>query len=260
MFAENESLLHQFSMEATNDLSGKNVLITGGGSGMGMASAWTLAQRGAKVAITGRRREKLTETVSASPQTNEILIKESDVTDRKSLEELFQWFDDKFGRLDCLVHAAGINVVMRSMEELPPKDWDKLIQTNLTGSYNVMRLALERMRFQKEGLIILINSVAGKRSVPLGGIGYNASKFGMSGLGMGVSEEVKEHGIRITNLYPGEVNTPILDNRKQPPSNEHRESILQAEDVASVVQYLCGLPERVHIPELVIKPTQQSFV
>lgn len=260
MFAENESLLHQFSMEAIKDLSDKNVLITGGGSGIGMASAWTLARKGAKVAITGRRIEKLTDTVSASPENSEILIKESDVTDRKSLEELFQWFDHKFGSLDCLVHAAGINVVMRSMEELPTKDWDKLIQTNLTGSYNVMRLALERMRIQKKGLIILINSVAGKRSVPLGGIGYNASKFGMSGLGMGVAEEVKDHGIRITNLYPGEVNTPILDNRKKPPSKEHRDGILQAEDLAAVVQYICELPERVHIPELVIKPAQQSFV
>ena len=79
--------------------------------------------------------------------------------------------------------------------------------------------------------------------MPLGGIGYNASKFGMSGLGMGVSEEVKEHGIRITNLYPGEVNTPILDNRKQPPSNEHRESILQAEDAAKWSNTFVGFPK-----------------
>ena len=149
---------------------------------------------------------------------------------------------------------------MRSMQELDPKDWDRLIEINLTGSYNVLRLTLDRMRTQKNGLVILINSVAGRRSVPLAGIGYNASKFGMSGLGVGVAEEEKENGIRITNLYPGEVNTPILENRKQPPSDEHRKEHPATEDVASVVLHICGLPERVHIPELVIKPVQQSFV
>ena len=227
---------------------------------MGKATALALAKNGANVAIAGRNKENLTSTVSLAQATEKISAKEADVTDRNSLEDLFQWFDVEFGTLDYLVHAAGINVAMRSMEELSPDDWDRLIQINLTGSYNVLRLTLNRMRPQKKGLIVLINSVAGKRSVPLAGIGYNASKFGMSGLGIGVAEEERNNGIRISNLYPGEVNTPILENRKEPPGEEHRQSILQAEDVASVILHLCQLPERVHIPELVIKPTLQSFV
>ena len=227
---------------------------------MGKTTALALAKNGANVAIAGRNKENLTSTVSLAPATEKISAKEADVTDRNSLEDLFQWFDVEFGTLDYLVHAAGINVAMRSMEELSPDDWDRLIQINLTGSYNVLRLTLNRMRPQKKGLIVLINSVAGKRSVPLAGIGYNASKFGMSGLGIGVAEEERNNGIRISNLYPGEVNTPILEKRKEPPGEEHRQSILQAEDVASVILHLCQLPERVHIPELVIKPTLQSFV
>lgn len=227
---------------------------------MGKATALALAKNGANVAIAGRNKENLASTVSLAQATEKISAKEADVTDRNSLEDLFQWFDVEFGTLDYLVHAAGINVAMRSMEELSPDDWDRLIQINLTGSYNVLRLTLNRMRPQKKGLIVLINSVAGKRSVPLAGIGYNASKFGMSGLGIGVAEEERNNGIRISNLYPGEVNTPILENRKEPPGEEHRQSILQAEDVASVILHLCQLPERVHIPELVIKPTLQSFV
>lgn len=227
---------------------------------MGKATALALAKNGANVAIAGRNKENLTSTVSLAQPTEKISAKEADVTDRNSINDLFQWFDTEFGTLDYLVHAAGINVAMRSMEELSPEDWDRLIQINLTGSYNVLRLALKRMRPQKKGLILLINSVAGKRSVPLAGIGYNASKFGMSGLGIGVAEEERNNGIRISNLYPGEVNTPILENRKEPPGEEHRQSILQAEDVASVILHLCQLPERVHIPELVIKPTLQSFV
>ena len=247
-------------MNITENLRGKNVLLTGGGSGMGKATALALAKNGANVAIAGRNKENLASTVSLAQATEKISAKEADVTDRYSLEDLFQWFDVEFGTLDYLVHAAGINVAMRSMEELSPDDWDRLIQINLTGSYNVLRLTLNRMRPQKKGLIVLINSVAGKRSVPLAGIGYNASKFGMSGLGIGVAEEERNNGIRISNLYPGEVNTPILENRKEPPGEEHRQSILQAEDVASVILHLCQLPERVHIPELVIKPTLQSFV
>ena len=247
-------------MNVTDNLKGKNVLLTGGGSGMGQATALALAKNGANVAIAGRNKENLNSTVSLAQATEKISAKEADVTDRNSLEDLFQWFDVEFGSLDYLVHAAGINVAMRSMEELSPDDWDKLIQINLTGSYNVLRLTLNRMRPLKKGLIVLINSVAGKRSVPLAGIGYNASKFGMSGLGIGVAEEERNNGIRISNLYPGEVNTPILENRKEPPGEEHRQSILQAEDVASVILHLCQLPERVHIPELVVKPTLQSFV
>lgn len=247
-------------MNMTENLKGKNVLLTGGGSGMGKATALALAKNGANVAIAGRNKENLASTVSLAQATEKISAKEADVTDRYSLEDLFQWFDVEFGTLDYLVHAAGINVAMRSMEELSPDDWDRLIQINLTGSYNVLRLTLNRMRPPKKGLIVLINSVAGKRSVPLAGIGYNASKFGMSGLGIGVAEEERNNGIRISNLYPGEVNTPILENRKEPPGEEHRQSILQAEDVASVILHLCQLPERVHIPELVVKPTLQSFV
>jgi NADP-dependent 3-hydroxy acid dehydrogenase YdfG len=247
-------------MNVTDNLRGKNILLTGGGSGMGKATALALAKNGANVAIAGRNKENLTSTVSLAQPTEKISAKEADVTDRNSINDLFQWFDTEFGTLDYLVHAAGINVAMRSMEELSPEDWDRLIQINLTGSYNVLRLALKRMRPQKKGLIFLINSVAGKRSVPLAGIGYNASKFGMSGLGIGVAEEERNNGIRISNLYPGEVNTPILENRKEPPGEDHRRSILQAEDVASVILHLCQLPERVHIPELVIKPTLQSFV
>lgn len=227
---------------------------------MGSASAVTLAQNDAKVAIAGRRMKNLQETISRSRFHRNLLAKEADVSNRESLDELFSWFDDQVGELDYLIHAAGINVAMRSMEELTPEDWDRLIQINLTGSYNVLRLALERMRPRRKGLIILINSVAGRRSVPLGGIGYNASKFGMSGLGMGVAEEEKENGIRISNLYPGEVNTPILNNRKIPPVKEHRESILQPEDIASTILHICKLPERVHIPEIVIKPAKQTFI
>ena len=96
--------------------------------------------------------------------------------------------------------------------------------------------------------------------MPLAGVAYNASKFGMSALGISVGEEERENGIRITNIYPGEVNTAILDERLVPPTPEHRASILQPEDIAEVVSTVVNLPARAHVPELVIKPSKQSFV
>ena len=243
-----------------NYLKNKNVLITGGGSGMGRAIAIKMAKYGAHTAICGRRKEALSKTVDLANEGLCPLQNITDVTDRKSVTKLFEWVDEKLGNLDILVHAAGLNICNRTMQELSPEDWDLLINTNLTGSFNILKPALQRMRKLRKGLIILINSVAGKRATPLAGIGYNSSKFGMTALGVGVGEEEKENGIRITNIYPGEVNTDILDQRKMPPDQSHRSSILQPVDIASIVVNLATLPDHVHVPELVVKPTQQSFV
>jgi NAD(P)-dependent dehydrogenase (short-subunit alcohol dehydrogenase family) len=217
-----------------------------------------LAEAGARVTIAGRRLEKLEEVTGLS--VIEIQTRTVDVSDRVSLDALFSWFDEESGDLDILVNAAGINVPKRSMAELSPDDWDAVLKVNLTGAYDCLRMALDRMRPRKYGLVVMINSVSGKRSNPLGGVAYNASKFGMTGLGSCVAEEERENGIRITNVFPGEVNTPILDQRPVPPSAEHRAEILQPQDIAEAVMMLARLHPRAHIPELVIKPTSQSYV
>ncbi len=241
-----------------NKIAEENILVIGGGTGMGKAVAIKLSQDGFNVAISGRRAEKLRETVDKS----ELKIKSHtvDVVDRISVAQLFTWFEKNIGKLDILINAAGINTANRTIENLDPNQWDNLVQTNLTGAYNCVREGLEKMRPQKSGLIILINSVAGKRAIPLAGVAYNASKFGMSALGISVGEEERENGIRITNIYPGEVNTPILEQRTNPPSTEYREKILQPNDIAEVVSTIVKLPARANIPELVIKPSKQSFV
>jgi NAD(P)-dependent dehydrogenase (short-subunit alcohol dehydrogenase family) len=239
-------------------LKDKNALVIGGGSGMGAAVAVAMAGAGARVTIAGRRIEKL-EEVASLPDVD-IQSRSVDVADRASLDALFTWFDEEIGTLDILVNAAGINVPRRSMTELSPDDWDAVLKVNLTGAYDTLRLALNRMRPCKDGLVVMINSVSGKRSNPLGGVAYNASKFGMTGLGSCIAEEERENGIRITNVFPGEVNTPILDQRPVPPSVEHRAGILQPQDIAEAVMMLARLHPRAHIPELVIKPTSQSYV
>ena len=166
----------------------------------------------------------------------------------------------RWGGLDLLVNNAGLNIKKRSLRELTPEGWDLLVRTNLDGAFYCIHAVLPVMRRQKRGLVINISSIAGKRAGPLGGAGYAAAKFGMSALGICLAAEEMDAGIRVCNIYPGEVDTPILVNRPQPVTNEHRQSMLQPEDVARAVEFVASLPPHVSVPELVIKPTTQVYI
>jgi NADP-dependent 3-hydroxy acid dehydrogenase YdfG len=115
------------------------------------------------------------------------------------------------------------------------------------------------MRERRDGLIISISSIAGKRAMPLGGVAYNASKFAMGALGTTVGLEEAANGIRVTTIYPGEVDTPLLDRRPVKVSAEQKARILQPEDVAAAALMIAALPPRAHVPELIIKPATQVY-
>lgn len=222
--------------------------------------AVALAEEGAQVVITGRREDKLKEAAAKFSGEPAIQCRAADVGNRESANALFAWVKENLGPVDILVSSAGINVPKRSMADGSPEDWDKVLQVNATGAYNCMYAVLPDMRAKKDGVIVNISSVAGIRASVLGGVAYSASKFAMAALGLTVAEEERNNGIRITNVYPGEVETPILDNRPVPVSAEHRAKILQPEDVAAAVLMVVKLPPRASVPELTIKPTTQSFV
>src|SRR6185437_11261036 len=102
-------------------------------------------------------------------------------------------------------------------------------------AFYCMKAVLPQMLERRDGLIINVNSIAGKRANPLGGTAYIAAKFGLRGLAMAVAAEEKANGIRVSSIYPGEVDTPILEQRPAPVTDEHRRTILKAEDVAEAV-------------------------
>lgn len=241
------------------DITNKTVLITGGGTGIGAGCALALAAEGCRVAISGRREEPLKAVVAKSNGKHPILTHVADVGNRESANELVAWATKELGKIDILLNSAGINIQKRTMEDLAPEDWDKLMQVNATGAYNTIRATLPQMRERRDGLIINISSIAGLRASPLGGVAYSASKFAMTVLGTCVALEEKDRGIRVTNVYPGEVETPILDNRPVPVSAEHRARILQPEDIADAVVMIAKLHPRAHISDIVIKPTTQAF-
>ncbi len=241
-------------------LNGKIALVTGGGTGIGQATARALAGEGAQVIITGRRAAKLEETCAAIDAPLPVQPYAADVADRGQIADLAAWVKSEFGPVDILVNNAGINIAKRSLAELAPEDWDKLIQVNATGAFNIIHAILPEMRARKDGIIVSVSSLAGIRAGSVGGAAYSASKHAMCALTRVISIEERENGIRATNLCPGEVNTPILDERPVKVSDAHKAQILQPEDVAAAVLFIVTLPPRAHVPELYIKPTFQAFV
>ena len=240
-------------------LQGKTAVITGGGTGIGLAIAHALAAEGCRVAIAGRRAEPLEKAVAEFDNDPPLVCHTVDVARIESVAELFDWARGELGRIDILVNSAGINIVRRTMAETSPEDWDRVLAVNLSGAFYCMREVLPEMRERRDGLIVNISSIAGLRASMLGGTSYSASKFGMSALGTCVALEDGEHGVRVTNVYPGEVETPILEHRPNPVSAEHRARILQPEDVSAAGLMVACLPPRAHVSDLVVKPTSQPF-
>lgn len=242
-------------------LENKTALVTGGGSGIGAAIAQAFAAAGAKVAIAGRRQDKL-EAVrkQCADLPGEVLPHPVDVSDRADVQRLFEALGETLGRLDILVNNAGINIPNRASDQVTPEDWDRLISINATGAFNCCMAALPGMRARQDGVIVNISSVSGKRAWTVSGVAYCASKFAMTALGTALAQEENQHGIRVCNVYPGEVNTDIMDRRPNPPSAEYRTNLAQPEDIAQAVMLLVTLPPRAHIPEIVVKPTSQGWM
>ncbi len=238
-------------------LAGKVVLVTGGGSGIGLAAARRLLAEGAKVAIAGRSAEKLKAAAAALPG---VVTHAADLSAPAQAQALADAVAEALGPIDVLVANAGLNIKQRQMKELTPETWRELMNGNLDAAYHVTQAVLPAMRERKSGTIIYVNSISGKRANPLGGIGYIAAKFGLRGLAMGLGSEERVNGIRVTSIYPGEVNTPILENRPEPVSEERKQAMLQPDDVASAVVYVAGLPAHVAIPEMVITPANAAYI
>jgi NADP-dependent 3-hydroxy acid dehydrogenase YdfG len=238
----------------------QTALVTGAGSGIGRSIAATLAEIGLRVALVGRDREKL-ERARAGLKTGQdrSFVATCDIADRAAVKSALAKVIAAMDTIDVLVCNAGTNVRNRSLESLDPADWDRMIATNLTGSFNVLHYALPLMRKQQSGLVVQICSIAGMRASTLGGAGYSASKFGQAALGICLGREEGVRGVRSSVIYPGEVETPILDARPVPVGAERRAVILQPEDIAAAVRFLVELHPRAHVPELVITPTVDDF-
>ncbi len=241
-------------------LSGKTAVVTGGGSGIGLAVARAFLQEGARVLISGRNQDKLARAARELAGGERLIYHAADVSEPEQVRRLIEEATRRLGRIDILVNNAGLNIKEREFRKLTPESWQQLIRANLDGAFYCIHGVLPQMLERKDGIIVNVSSVAGKRASPLGGAAYAASKFGMTALGLCLAAEEKDSGVRVSNIYPGEVDTPILEVRPQPITEEHRQRILKPEDVAAAVLFVATLPPHVSVPELVIKPTSQLYL
>jgi NADP-dependent 3-hydroxy acid dehydrogenase YdfG len=236
--------------------AGKVVWMTGAGTGIGKAGALMFAHEGAAVALIGRRRDTLDEVAAEIHAIGGTAAVEAlDVADRTKVGEAGERLLKRLGRVDILVNNAGLNVVNRRLNEITAEDWDYILAVNLTGAFNMVQAAMPAMRNQKDGLIINIASTAAKRVSGVAGIAYSASKFGMLGMSLSLTQEAWKFGIRACCLCPDDVNTPIMARRKVKYPAEVLEQFIQPEDLAETMRFVALMPRRTSIPEMVIYPT-----
>lgn len=233
----------------------KSAIITGAGSGVGRAIAIALVRQGWRVALLGRTRESLQETATlCGGNPDDILIHTCDIGRSEQVEKMGRDVAAKFGAVDVLVNAAGTNVPKRALDVLSLEDYHSMIDTNLNGAYYCVQAVLPGMRSRGSGTIVNIISDAGKQASPKSGPAYCMSKFGLSGLNQSINAEERGNGIRACAIFPGDIDTPLLNRRPQPPTADQRSRMLTPEDVAECALLAINLPSRAVAEEILLRP------
>lgn len=241
-------------------LQGKKILITGAGTGIGRAAAECLARDGADLYLCGRRELPLEESASlASRHGGAVRLRAVDVADSRSVERWVADGIEAFGRIDALVNSAGTNLPDRTWENTSLDGWREIIDINLTGVFLCTRAVLPAMRRQGGGLVINVSSMAGLRASLVSGVAYSASKFGVVSLTQSLNLEEWKNGIRATVICPGEVATPIMEKRPNPPPAQARPLMLQPEDLGEIIAFVAALPPRAVIEEIAVRPTVRQY-
>ncbi len=243
-------------MQRSND---KVAWITGAGSGIGAAAARALVRDGMRVVLSGRRAEPL--DALAQELGEGALARPLDVSDKAAVADVANDVVARFGRIDVLVNSAGLNARKRNWHDVTLDDWDRVIRVDLDGAFYCSKAVLPTMVAQRDGLIVNVSSWAGKYTGVLTGPAYSAAKHAMNSMTESLNMEAGIHGIRACALCPGEVATPILDNRPVPVTAEEKARMLQAEDCGEIIAFLARLPAHVCVNELTVSPTwNRSFV
>lgn len=232
----------------------KHAVVTGAGSGVGLATAVRLLKEGWRVAVLGRREETLRTVVTQSGNSEDCLIVPCDIGNEAAVAEAGKKILAQFGEVEVLVNAAGTNAPKRALEVLSSSDYHMMIDTNLNGAYYCVQAFLPGMRSRRSGTIVNIVSDAARQASAKAGPAYAMSKFGMLGLTQAINAEEKPNGVRACAILPGDIDTPLLDKRPSPPPAEARQKMLMPEDVADCVMLAVNLPPRAVVEEILIRP------
>ena len=228
-------------------------VIGGASTGMGAATARLFAQEGAKVVVAARSSDKLAALVDEIAESGgTALAVPTDANDRAAVNAMAEQARAQFGAIDVLVNSVGTNIKNRAFTEMRPADWDMMIAHNLTVAYNLVDAVLPTMREQGAGTIIHYSSDAVQKPNVVSGIAYQATKHGVRGLAHGTMMEERERGIRVSVVFPGPCETPLLEKRPEPPPPEAFAKMLQPEDIAEAALFIASLPPRAYVPEVVL--------
>jgi len=230
----------------------RSAVVTGAGSGVGRAVAVRLARSGWRVAAMARGREALEATAHAAGQNLDLLP--CDVTDAASVARAIDRLRETWQGIDAVINAAGTNIPARALPALSPDDFRRVVEVNLIGAFNVTHACLPLMRGHDRATVVMIVSDAGLIGNAKAGASYVASKFGLTGLTESINAELRADGIRASAIFPGDIDTPLLEKRPAPPDAAARARMLQPDDVADCVMLAVDLPHRAVLEKLVVRP------
>jgi len=233
----------------------RTAIITGGGSGIGAATAIELARRGVVVILMGRREQPLRDVAGAIESSGgEALVRPGDISDYAAVEAVAEDAIERFGRIDLVVPNASVHDVS-TIDGGDPAIWRELILINVTGLLNTVRAVLPHMYRRKSGSVIIVSSLSGRMTY-VGEPVYVTSKHAQVAFAECLRKEATPHGIKVTIIEPGLVDTPMSAN---PFAEEVKKTVtpLEPEDVARAVCFAFEQPDNCSINELSLRPKHQ---
>ena len=235
----------------------KTAIITGAGTGIGKGIALKFAESDFNLILASRNVDNLNKVKKDCDLLNNdsSYVIQTDITDEKSVDNLFSESKSKFGKIDVLINNAGV-FDGGAIDEISVETWDKVISVNLRGSFLCLRQAMKLMKSQKYGRIVNIGSISGQ--VPrLHSAPYTTSKFGLTGLTKAAALEGRDFNIVVSIVHPGNVITELRANRGE---DKDIEPMMEAQDIAELVFLTVNLPSNVNLLESVMLPNTQLYV
>lgn len=238
----------------------KTILITGATAGIGAATAKAFAADGHRLIVTGRRQERLNELQKNLPTEVRTLC--FDIQDQTATKQAINTLPDEWKTIDSLVNNAGLALGVSTLQDGDASDWDTMIDTNIKGLLYISQVVIPLMIKKKQGHIINLSSIAGKE-VYKGGNVYCATKHAVDALNKAMRIDLLEHGIRVTSINPGKVETEFSIVRLKGDTEKAKKEYegydeLRAEDIAEAIVWTANRPPHVNINELIIMPTAQA--
>lgn len=243
-------------------MSKRIALITGATSGIGLATAHELAKHDFKLILCGRRKERLLREQALLSKLTEVEIVCFDIRDQHAVEKAFNGLPQPWQKVDVLINNAGNAHGLDPIQNGDVRDWDAMIDINVKGLLYITKMVIPGMVERQSGHIVNLGSIAGKEVYPNGNV-YSASKFAVDALTKGMRIDLNTHGIKVTAIHPGLVETEFSLVRFK--GDEERASSvykgfkpLLAQDIAEVIRYVLQQPEHVVLADITIFPTAQA--